>query len=478
MMLHAAVDALRSLERRTRPVDPDVATALAARWEELPEQVRTRAQMLGRKFTGCEATHGVFPSCNFGCRPCYLPANANAVPVDPGHTVGEVKRQMAYLRQKRGPAQYAQLIGGEVSLLPPDAHAEALEVMRRYGRFPMSFSHGDFDFDYLRRVAVRPDGTRRFDVLSFAIHIDSTMYGRRSVPRPTSERQLHEERHRVRVMFDRLEREHGVRSHLAHNMTVTPANVDEVADVVGVCRGLRYRMCSFQPAAFVGNERRWDGEFRALTDDDVWAEVERGVGRRLPYRALQVGDLRCNRVTYGVWAGYRYAPLLDDLDPRDLRARDVFLRALPGNLLFARRAVATLRVARTVLARPADVPVALAWVLRFLRRLGTGLMSRSVHPTTYVMHSFMDARDVMPAWDMLQRGVVADDPSLRATQERLQACAYGMGHPDMDLVVPACVQHSVLDEQENSALKETLSIGRPGTRHLPLFEHRQRSAMQ
>ena len=57
---------LRDLERRTRPVDPEVLTALARRWEELPPGVQTPAQMLGRKLTGCEGTHGVFPACNFG----------------------------------------------------------------------------------------------------------------------------------------------------------------------------------------------------------------------------------------------------------------------------------------------------------------------------------------------------------------------------------------------------------------------------
>jgi len=31
-------------------------------------------------------------------------------------------------------------------------------------------------------------------------------------------------------MFERLRREHGVRSVLAHNMTVTPRNVGEVSD--------------------------------------------------------------------------------------------------------------------------------------------------------------------------------------------------------------------------------------------------------
>lgn len=451
---------LRALERRTRPRDPTVAAALAARWEELPAHVRTPGQMLGRKFTGCEGTHGVFPACDFGCQPCYHAANANHVRVDGGHTVAEVERQMAYLRDRRGPGQYAQLIGGEVSLLPPEDHAEALEAMRRYERFPMSFTHGDFDYDYLRRLAVRPDGAPRFDVLSFAVHIDSTMRGRRGARQPVSEAELHDFRHAFRAMFDRLEREHGVRAHLAHNMTVTPANVGEVADVVRVCREAGYRMCSFQPAAFVGNQRRWDGEYRALTDDDVWAEVERGAGGRLPYRAFQVGDLRCNRVTWGLWRRDHYVPVLDDTDPRDLRARDAFLRMLPGNLLFAPRPLAALRLVRALASRPDDLPAVAGWAARYGRRLGVRALAHGVHPTTYVMHSFMDARDVAPAWELLQRGVLATDPRLRATQERLQACAYGMAHPEQDLVVPACVQHSVLDQAENARLAELLPKGR------------------
>lgn len=446
---------VRDAERASRPVDGQTQAALAARWAELPVQVRTPAQMLGRKLTGCEGTHGVFPACDFGCRPCYHAANANEVRVDGAHTVAEVERQMAYFRAQRGPGQHAQLIGGEVSLLPAEAHAEALEVMRRHQRFPMSFSHGDFDYDYLERLAVRPDGARRFDVLSFAVHIDMTMYGRRGAARPTSEAQLHEHRRRVRALFDRLEREHGVRAYLAHNMTVTPANVDEIADVVRVCRDLGYRMCSFQPAAFIGDERRWDGDYRALTDDHVWAAIERGVGGRLPYRALQVGDTRCNRVTWGVWAGDRYAPVLDDTDPRDLRARDAFVQAMPGNLLFAPRRVAAARVARALLARPGAVPVAVAWAARFARRAGLGAL-RGIHPTTYVMHRFMDAADVRPAWELLQQGITATDPRVRATQERLQACAYGMAHPERDEIVPACVQHSVLDEHENERLATLL----------------------
>jgi len=292
-------------------------------------------------------------------------------------------------------------------------------------------------------------------VLSFAVHIDSTMLGRRAVKRPRGEAQLHGERARFCAMFDRLERERGVRAHLAHNMTVTPANVGEVADVVRVCRELGFRVCSFQPAAQVGDVRRWETDDRSLSDDAVWAEVERGAGTRLPYNALQVGDTRCNRVTWGLWAGRRYVPVLDDADPRDLRARDAFLRMLPGNLLFAPRALAGARLLRALLSRPDEVPTVVSWAMRYVARLGPGLL-RGVHPTTYVTHSFMDAAEVGPAWALLQQGVVADDPRIRAAQERLQACAYGMAHPELDQIVPACVQHSVLDARENAELIQLL----------------------
>ncbi len=54
------------------------------------------------------------------------------------------------------------------------------------------------------------------------------------------------------------------------------------------------------------------------------------------------------------------------------------------------------------------------------------------------MHQFMDAADVDPAWELMQQGVVSDDPRLRETQERLAACHNAMGHPENGTLVPAC----------------------------------------
>ncbi|HEV7844854.1 MAG TPA: hypothetical protein VGO83_01240, partial [Thermoleophilaceae bacterium] len=248
---------LRSLERLTRPKDPELEAALRRRWDELPEHVRVPGQALGRRTMGCEGTHGVFPRCDLACTPCYHSRDANRVRVDGAHTVASIDRQMAYLRRVRGPGQNAQLIGGEVTLLSPDDHAEALLVMRRHGRKPMSMSHGDFDYSYLRSMVLGADGTPRFRWVSFAGHFDSMMLGRRGLKRAASEVELNPFRERFCQMFERLERETGVRSYLAHNMTVTPGNVDEVASVVRSCRDMGFRMFSFQPAAFIGNASRW-----------------------------------------------------------------------------------------------------------------------------------------------------------------------------------------------------------------------------
>jgi hypothetical protein len=447
---------LRRFADATRPVDPTVTRALAERWAELPAPLKTPAQMLGQRFLGCEGTHGVFPKCNLACTPCYHSRDANQVRIDVDHTLTRISEQMDYLRERRGPGQHAQLIGGEVTLLGAQGHGDALAVMEAHGRKPMSMSHGDFDYDYLVALAILPDGRRRFDHLSFAIHIDSTMSGRRGHRRPTSEVDLHPERERVCAMFARLRREHGVRSYLAHNMTVTATNLGEVADVVRTCRGMGFRMLSFQPAATIGHRLATDGP---VSDEEVWKQIALGAQTRLPHGALQVGDPRCNRTVWGLERGGRYSPLLDDEHPGDLRARDTFLRAFPGVDFGGPRRAFAVRLMRVVARHPGVVPTAIGWAVRTARRIGPISLARGrVRPLTFVMHNFMDAEAVRPAWDLLQQGVTSDDPVIAATQERLLGCAYLMAHPERDLLVPACAQHAVFDPDENRALRDVLPL--------------------
>ena len=71
-----------------------------------------------------------------------------------------------------------------------ETHAEALGTMRRHGRKPMSMTHGDFDEGYLRRLALRPDGTPRFRYLVFAAHFDHLMFGLRLAIPPRGSNRL------------------------------------------------------------------------------------------------------------------------------------------------------------------------------------------------------------------------------------------------------------------------------------------------
>ena len=322
-------DRLRAWERRTRPDDPAFRAAARRRWAELPETARTPGQVLGRFGVGCEGTHGVFPACNLACTPCYHSRDANRVRVDGGHTRARVAEQMAVLARRRGPRAHAQLIGGEVTLLPPEDHAACLQVMHEHGREPMSMSHGDVDDDYLDALVLGPDGRRRFDRISFSGHFDRMMFGRRGIPRPPDEAALHPYRAEFVERFRRLRRRHGVRSFLAHTMTVTPANLAEVADVARTASRTGFGMLSFQPAACVGDQRRQRGT-GSMTRTPCGREIERGAGARLDYRILENGDVRCNRTAYGLQCGDRWVPVLDGDDPRDLAVRDAVLRDLSG----------------------------------------------------------------------------------------------------------------------------------------------------
>ncbi len=454
------------LERTTRPVHPVTARILAQRWAALPLGVRTEQQILGRHAVGCEGTHGVFPKCDLTCSPCYHSKDANKVRVDGAHTVAQVEAQMSLLEAKRGPRAHAQLIGGEVSLLDPEDHASALAAMRKHGREPMSMSHGDFDAAYLRALALDEKGRPRFRRLSFAAHFDSLMRGRTGIPRPRTEVELNPFRAKFVEMFRDLRRDHGVRSYLAHNMTITPANLDQVEHVVAEVSAMGFSMLSFQPAAHVGDERRWTGgDYRTVGIDDVWDQLEAGLGQRVAWQALQFGDPRCNRTAFGIRVDDRWVPMLDPDSEADLAARDRALAHFGGvNFGGTTPPVLVVKVLRVLARHPGDVRVALAWVGRLTERSGgvrrawSAWRRGAVAPMTYVVHNFMDAADVAPAWRLMQGGRVASDPTVRATQERLSACTYAMAHPETGELVPACVQHSVLDPGENERLRRLLPL--------------------
>lgn len=469
VMAPAVVHRILTRVTALAPVDPRTKAALVRRWDELPESARTPAQVLGRYAVGCEGTQGVFARCNFTCSPCYHSKDANHVRVDGPHTLRSVTAQMELLRHLRGPHAHAQLIGGEVSLLSPDDHARAMQIMRKFGREPMSFTHGDLDYDYLRQLAVQ-GRKRRFARISFAAHFDVTMRGRRGLPRPRHETELNPFRERFTAMFKTLRDDFGVRYFLAHNMTVTPENLPQIREIVRDLARMDFGLLSFQPAAYVGDERRWQTGYGTIDVDAVWRELEHGLGQDIPWNALQFGDTRCNRTAFGFFVGLRWFPILDGRRSAEVDARDRFFRHFGGmqfsSALSGRRGMLLLlnKIVLVLIRHPYDIVVAAKWGRSVIERVGgsyvliDALLRRKVKTVTFVVHSFMHAEDVKPAWEAMRRGENAIEPSLRVVQERLAACSFSMAHPETGELVPACVQHSVLDTMENHRLRKLLPL--------------------
>ena len=174
-------------------------------------------------------------------------------------------------------------------------------------------------------------------------------------------------------------------------------------------------MMSFQPAALIGDERRWPKGHHGLGIDEVWARLEAGLGQRLPWEALQFGDRRCNRTAFGAMVGSRWVPLLDPASPADLAVRDLFLRhygALDLDASHPGRTAATLM--RAVARRPWDLLPALGWVARAVRRAGgparlvRRLTAAGSSSMTFVVHAFMDADLVTSAVAPPPRGRPSD----------------------------------------------------------------------
>lgn len=252
-------------------------------------------------------------------------------------------------------------------------------------------------------------------------------------------------------------------------MTIQEGNLNQIAGVVRDVRGLGFRMLSFQPAAFQGDERRWSSDYASVAGndgEDVWREIERGAGTRLPYKLFQMGDLRCNRTCLCGIVGDRTVPFFDDECEADVRFRDVVIMKHFGNLVL-RPIELRLKVLRFAVTRFWLLPLILLWAMRFVARAGgfLAVVRHGVRPITFVMHRFMDAENVSKAWSAMEAGMTADDPRVesleprvRETVERLSACSYGMAQVSQGRIVPACVQHSVYDPVENAALKDELKL--------------------
>jgi hypothetical protein len=284
--------------RRAAELFRDPATAekralLAQRWAGLDAALRLPGQGLGQQATGCGATLGLQPRCDFACTGCYLGAEANGVPALP---TAAVLRQLDALRRWLGPKSNVQITDGEATLRPTAELTEILRYARSLGVIPMLMTHGD----NLRR---RPGLLERLMVegglTEIAIHVDITQRGRAGYRLPRSELELMPLREEFAAMVRAARRRTGRALRAAMTLTVTRDNLPQIAEVVRwlVRNRDAFSLASFQPLAQVGRTRQ---DQQGVTAGALWREIGRATadfGLALDGTGpLSVGHRECTRL--------------------------------------------------------------------------------------------------------------------------------------------------------------------------------------
>lgn len=402
------------------PIPREMQALLAARWQELPEELKTDWQVVGKHHVHCGYTMG--PAyCSFGCTHCYLPKNANQAPLP---TLAEMKEQIDANRRLLGPGGGLQITGGDVvdAYLRADRGSDLVEILRYandVGVVPMLMTHGQKLLeqpDYLTEL-VRRGGLRKL-----AVHIDITMAGRPGFPIGSlkSESDLHPLRERFVELVLKTRRDTRVGFFAAHTVTVTEKNLGSVAEILRWLKADRrrldaFRLVSFQTEADVGRTRF---SARPVTAEAVWGEICAGVGVELSRDNLWFGHPDCSNMT-SLLVLFPEGRVINMI-PADEESRTYWseiLRLFGG--IGARGesfSESVLRKAVVAAKNPSILAKTARYALHRLREEGVGLgllsklATRKVGGLNIVLHNFMSAAQ-------LQAGGEAID-------KRLKACSF------------------------------------------------------
>jgi hypothetical protein len=404
------------------PIGEEKARVLRERWESLPVELQTNNQISGRHLTHCGFTLGA-SYCSFHCTHCYLPKNANSIPIP---SLAQVKEQIDANRRFQGPGGGLQITGGDVA----DAYwrsgraDELIEIVRyaySVGSIPMLMTHGQTLIEqpqFLERLVVE-GGLRQISV-----HVDMTQAGRHGYPigRIKCEADLHPVRQAFTDLALRIREKTGYILEYALSFTVTRRNIEDVPEVVrwyleDPRRSYIWRMLSFQPEADTG---RTLFSQDPITPADVWEKICQGVGMPLRRDVSIFGHPDCNS-----WASLlvarpsgKYFPLLPD-DPKFDNLLGEVLRKIGGlSLVNDDAGTPAYRLAGVLFKNPILLARVVAQMARYLtsrnapQEIFRSLLRGQVHTLGVGMHNFMGSEKVASA---------ATDPVIKA---RLDSCVF------------------------------------------------------
>jgi MoaA/NifB/PqqE/SkfB family radical SAM enzyme len=259
--------ALRKAWRLLRqPIPTEKKSLLTSRWESLDRRWRILTQGYGRQATGCGATIGIHPRCDFACEGCYLGREANRIPRRPRD---EIFRQLEALRAFLGPKGNVQITDGEVTLLPVEDLVAVLKKARELDLLPMVMTHGD---SFRRRPGLLERLVADGGMTEVSIHVDTTQRGRLGYKGRTDEIALMPLREEFATMIRAARKATGVELRAAMTMTVTRDNLDGVPPVVVWCLRNRdvFGLISLLPLAHVGRTR---DALLGVTTEELWSRI-------------------------------------------------------------------------------------------------------------------------------------------------------------------------------------------------------------
>lgn len=449
----------RLLSALLEPVSAEKKALLAARWRELPPELRTERQVVGRQLTHCAYTLGA-SYCSFGCTHCYLPANANKVPLP---SLAEMKAQIDANRRVLGYGGALQITGGDVvdAYLRGSRGDELIEILRyadAAGVVPMLMTHGQSLLEnpgFLERL-IRVGRLRKM-----ALHIDITQAGRPGFPIRSlrCESDLHPLRQQFVELILRARKSTGVRMSAAHTVTVTERNVGSIGEIFRWLlaepeRLQAINMLSFQPEAEVGRTRP---SAHPVTAEACWKKICESLGLDLAKDHLWFGHPDCSHwVTLAVLYPERRVVNLFPGDPESRALWDALLGTFGG--VGSRGAdpwEANLRRLALLLRRPSMLWVAWRYLRSLLRREGLSLsqalwrlVSRRVAFLNVVQHNFMDAQEIRSGSETVRN--------------RLDACSFrgAVRNGDGWEAVPMCLMNAEQRPELYAAQERRQDAGR------------------
>ncbi len=252
------------------PVTAEKRNLLEQRWSTLGPDVKVPGQGYGQKATGCGATVGIQPKCDFSCTGCYLGSEANRIPALP---VDAVLEQLRLLRAYLGPKSNVQITDGEVTLRPVEELVEILSFARTIGVVPMLMTHGD---TFRRKPGLLETLMTEANLTEVSIHIDITQRGRDGYRAPRNENELMPLRDEFANMVREARRRTKRPLRAATTVTVTSDNIGQLADIIRWSFENRdaFSLISLQPLAQVGRTRK---NLQGVTLQTVWAEIAKGL---------------------------------------------------------------------------------------------------------------------------------------------------------------------------------------------------------